>query len=97
MADKSTRFAARLKELRKALGLTQLQLAEKTGLNQFGIAKLEQGHREPAWGTVVALSEVLGVPCQAFLEEPAETAIAKVGRPSKAEAPPAKKPKKARK
>jgi transcriptional regulator with XRE-family HTH domain len=77
MADKTDRFAARLKELREAAGLTQDQLAAKAGLHIMGIGKLEQGTRKPAWDTVVALSEALNVPCQAFLEEPKPPAEAK--------------------
>src|SRR5262245_12365043 len=60
-------FASRLKRLREAAGLTQGELAERAGMNQFGIAKLEQGVREPTWATVQALAEALGVECTAFV------------------------------
>jgi transcriptional regulator with XRE-family HTH domain len=59
-------FGERLKELREAAGLTQPELAERAGLNRFGIAKLEQGVREPTWATVQALAKALGVRCSAF-------------------------------
>jgi transcriptional regulator with XRE-family HTH domain len=59
-------FAARLKELREAAGLTQRELAERAGLHHFAIAKLEQGLREPAWKTVQAIAAALGVNCHAF-------------------------------
>ena len=59
-------FGARLKELRERAGLTQPELAEKAGMNRFGIAKLEQGAREPTWATVQALARALGVNCTAF-------------------------------
>jgi transcriptional regulator with XRE-family HTH domain len=68
-----TSFARRLRELRDAAGLTQAQLAEKAGLHRQGIAKLENGEREPAWGTVRALARALGVTCSAFESEEAET------------------------
>jgi transcriptional regulator with XRE-family HTH domain len=77
-------FGPRLKELREAVGLTQSQLAERAGLHRQGIVKLERGEREPAWGTVLALMDALGVSCQAFLEEPGPQAEAKPGRPRKA-------------
>jgi transcriptional regulator with XRE-family HTH domain len=63
-------FAARLKGLREAAGLTQPQLAERAGMNQYGIAKLEQGVREPSWATVQALAAALGVSCEAFMDKP---------------------------
>jgi transcriptional regulator with XRE-family HTH domain len=59
-------FGERLKVLRAERGLSQAQLAERAGLHKLGVAKLEQGHREPAWGTVVALAKALGVSCAAF-------------------------------
>ena len=37
-------------------------------MNQFGVAKLEQGVREPTWATVQALARALGVDCTAFQE-----------------------------
>ena len=49
-------FNQRLKELREAAGLTQAQLAERAGLHRMGVAKLEQGQREPAWPTLQALA-----------------------------------------
>ncbi len=77
-------FAGRLKELRVGAGLTQAGLAERAKMSKAGIADLEQGRREPAWATVVALAEGLSVTCQAFLERPSQPATdAKRGRPPK--------------
>jgi DNA-binding XRE family transcriptional regulator len=59
-------FGARLKQLREQAGLTQPELAERAGMNRFGIAKLEQGVREPTWATVQALCQALGLSCAAF-------------------------------
>jgi transcriptional regulator with XRE-family HTH domain len=91
----TTTFAERLKALREAANLTQAQLAERSGLNQFGVAKLEQGVREPAWATVQALAKALGVDCLAFtIEDPDATPAEKrgPGRPPKAAAAPAAPP-----
>src|SRR5262245_54646362 len=82
--DRGRNFGPRLRELRERAGLTQVQLAERAGLHPQGVVKLERGEREPAWGTVLALMEALGVSCDAFLVEPAATAEVKVGRPRKA-------------
>jgi transcriptional regulator with XRE-family HTH domain len=59
-------FGDRLKELRERAGLSQAQLADRAGMNVFGVAKLEQGQREPSWATVLALATALGVDCTAF-------------------------------
>jgi transcriptional regulator with XRE-family HTH domain len=74
-----TPFARRLRQLRDAAGLTQAQLAEKAGLHRQGVAKLETGEREPAWGTVQALAKALGVSCSSF--ENGEVEEAETSRP----------------
>src|SRR5262249_45551050 len=76
-------FSGRLKELREQLGLTQQQLADQAGISKAGVADLEQGKKEPAWATVVALGQALGVDCRAFLEEPTSVPEPKRGRPRK--------------
>src|SRR5262245_25293212 len=79
-------FAARLKELREQAGLTQQALADAAGMHRFGVAKLEQGLREPSWGTVKALCQALGVSCEAFNQEAAARPPTSPGRPRKTEA-----------
>jgi transcriptional regulator with XRE-family HTH domain len=59
-------FGTTLKRLREEAGLSQGELAEKAGLNLWGVAKLEQGVREPTWNTVLVLAAALGVDCTAF-------------------------------
>jgi transcriptional regulator with XRE-family HTH domain len=88
-------FARRLRELRETVGLTQHQLAERAGMHRQGIAKLENGEREPTWATVRTLAKALGVTCMAFEsegEERTEEPPKPRGRPRKAdtstEAPP---------
>jgi transcriptional regulator with XRE-family HTH domain len=65
-------FAVTLKRLRGAAGLSQPELAERAGMNRYGIAKLEQGVREPSWSTVQALAKALGVSLAAFEVEAPE-------------------------
>src|SRR5262245_5404023 len=94
---KITGFAARLRQLREAAGLTQAELAERAGLHLHGLTKLEQGYREPAWSTVKALAKALGTDCLAFEDEAEDgsgTPQRPRGRPAKREEPPApaKKP-----
>lgn len=65
----TTSFAERLKLLREAAHLTQPELAARASMNRFGVAKLEQGVREPSWATVQALARALGVSVLAFTDE----------------------------
>jgi transcriptional regulator with XRE-family HTH domain len=60
-------FAARLREIRLSAGLTQAALAEKAGLHHMAVVKLEHGSREPAWATLLALAEALGVTLNDFV------------------------------
>jgi transcriptional regulator with XRE-family HTH domain len=87
-------FGGRLKRLREAAGLTQEQVAERAGCNQFTVAKLEGGRQEPAWPLVLQLADALGVSTEEFRargDEP-EPAPPRRGRPRKAaEARPADK------
>jgi len=45
---------------RKALGLTQEQLAERSGLSTNYVARLEIGSNTPSFPTLVALADALG-------------------------------------
>jgi transcriptional regulator with XRE-family HTH domain len=67
--ERPTGFAQRLRELREAAGLTQQQLAERAGLYQFSVAKLEQGVQEPTWPTMLEPAGALGVEVGAFVPE----------------------------
>jgi len=60
-------FAERLKRLREAAGLTQVQLAEKAGLSQPALSYLEAGDdrpgrvaNRPKADTLAALATALG-------------------------------------
>jgi transcriptional regulator with XRE-family HTH domain len=76
-------FGPRLKELREQTGLTQLELAAAAGMHKFGIAKLEQGLREPSWATVRALCMALRISCEEFQVVAQERDPPGVGRPRK--------------
>src|SRR5579872_3595433 len=77
-------FAGRLRELREAKGLTQKELAERTGLTTDGIAKLERADRSPTWETVIALCRALRVEVGEFAKEPGALPEPRRGRPKKA-------------
>jgi transcriptional regulator with XRE-family HTH domain len=47
--------------IRAEAGVSQVQLAEKTGLVQSWISHIEHGRRNPTWSNIVRLAEGLGV------------------------------------
>lgn len=65
-------FGERLRELREAAGLSQAELARRTGIAQQSIAVWEAGKSDPGWSKVMKLAEALGVDCRAFQDQPAK-------------------------
>jgi transcriptional regulator with XRE-family HTH domain len=53
------RIADQVAERRKALGLSQTELAELTGTTQSAIARLESGGRPPRIDTLLGIAEAL--------------------------------------
>jgi transcriptional regulator with XRE-family HTH domain len=92
-------FGMKLKQMREALGLSQADLAYRSGLHPQSVAKLEQGSREPSFFTVKAIAGVLGASVSAFEDtvksnddEPSQQPPGKVGRPKKPTADESKQP-----
>lgn len=52
----------RIRCFREQAGLTQQELAEKAGLRQSHISRLEQGHHSPSALTLQKIADVLGIP-----------------------------------
>ena len=65
-------FAANLQRARQAAGLTQAELAEKSGVSQPHISQLESGTWEPRLATIMQLARALGIEPGALLP-PADT------------------------
>ena len=59
-------FSRRLRELRRAAGLTQAELVKRSGVSKQAVSNLELGNREPTWETVRRLARALGVSVVAF-------------------------------
>lgn len=57
-------LAAKLTETRDKVGLTQKQLAEKTGIYQSDISKIERGLANPSVSTLQRLADGMGVKLQ---------------------------------
>jgi XRE family transcriptional regulator, fatty acid utilization regulator len=81
-------FGGRLRALREAAGLTQLQLGDRAGCHTMTIAKLEAGTQEPAWPLVLQLADALGVSTEEFRSRGHEPDVAppRRGRPPKQKA-----------
>lgn len=60
-------LGARLRELRLAAGLTQAELARRTGIHRPNIARVEAGRHTPSLETLARLSGAIGVPTSAVL------------------------------
>lgn len=61
-------FGAALRELRRDAGVTQRELAQRTGLDFSYISKLENDkNAPPAADSIVKICEVLGVPPERLL------------------------------
>ncbi len=52
----------KIRELREAQGLTQLQLADKAGLKQSHVSRLENAEHTPTYLTLEKIAGALGVP-----------------------------------
>lgn len=49
----------KIKELRKSKGLTQEELAEKIGIDDKHLSRIEKGYHSPKYNLVLKLSQVL--------------------------------------
>jgi transcriptional regulator with XRE-family HTH domain len=54
-------FARNLRQRREAAGLSQQQLANRTGLHPTEISRLERAVREPRLGTMLRLAKGLDI------------------------------------
>lgn len=68
--DTKTRIGLQIREIRKAKGLTQDQLAGLIERSVEAISNLERGVSLPGIDTLERLSTVLGVPMRDFLDFP---------------------------
>lgn len=64
------RLAARLRDLRKAEGLTLEALAERTGVSRAMLSRIERGEASPTAALLSRLCAGLGLSISRFLEDP---------------------------
>ena len=67
-----SQFGERLRELREAAGLTQVQLAGLASLHPQSVVKLERGENEPSFATAIALADALNVTCVELRKPPSK-------------------------
>ncbi|MGD0983193.1 MAG: helix-turn-helix transcriptional regulator [Acidimicrobiales bacterium] len=58
--EQTYRLAVRVMERRELLGLTQIELADKTGIDQGDISRIERGSILPNEKTLLRLADALG-------------------------------------
>ena len=63
------RLGARLKELRLEAGLTQAELARRTGIHRPNIARVEAGRHTPSLETLSRIASAIGVPTTRVLSQ----------------------------
>ncbi len=61
LADWIDYASNKIKELRKAAGMTQVELAEKSNIPQSYISRLENGEHSPTAKTISKIAKALGV------------------------------------
>lgn len=64
------KLGARLKELRLAAGLTQAELARRTGIHRPNIARVEAGRHTPSLETLSRIASAIGVSTTHVLASP---------------------------
>ena len=57
-----------IKRLRREKNITQEQLAEKTGLSQKHLSRVESGYHNSSFLVIANIAKVLNVPIDAFVE-----------------------------
>ncbi len=61
MTKRQLHFASRVREQRAAVGMSQVQLAFRSGINRTYIGSLESGRRNPSLENICRLALALGV------------------------------------
>lgn len=73
-ADTAAAFGAVLRARRRATGLTQEALAERAGLSQKHVARMERAERVPTVHAVILVARALGVSASDLVREVEEAA-----------------------
>ena len=63
-------LGARIRELRLAAGLTQAELARRTGIHRPNIARVEAGRHTPSLETLSRIAVAIGIPTSRVFTAP---------------------------
>ena len=63
------RLAGKLRELRKRMGMTQIELAKELGTDSGAISRFETGKREPSLLEILAYSRLSGVGIDVLIDD----------------------------
>jgi transcriptional regulator with XRE-family HTH domain len=69
-------LGTRLRDLRRAAGLSQTELARRANMSQNGVSRVELGHYAPRMDTARRLAHALGVDVEDLFKDPTETSLA---------------------
>jgi transcriptional regulator with XRE-family HTH domain len=61
-------FGRRIRDLRKARGLSQEELAERAGLHRTYVGGIERGERNPSLNNIGQIARALGVSIHDFFD-----------------------------
>ena len=71
MADLQQKFGQRVRELRKARGFSQEELAHRAGMHYTYLGGIERGERNPALQNIGRIADALGLPvADLFVDTP---------------------------
>lgn len=76
------RIGRRIDEFRKRQGLTQAELAQRSGMSLDGVSRILLGHRAPHLGSLMAISKVLDVDYRDLLADADRADRRRSSRPS---------------
>jgi transcriptional regulator with XRE-family HTH domain len=67
--DRRKEFGARLRALRLEAGISQEELASRSGLHRTYVSSVERGQRNIALANIHSLADALGIPASEFFVE----------------------------
>lgn len=65
----------RIQEYRQRIGLSQEQVAERAGISQNHVSRLEQGKHDPHFYTILQVAKVLNIPLDGLVSDFSEENI----------------------
>lgn len=70
----NVQIGLRIRAARKAKGITQSEISQKTGLDQAAVSRLENGTQEGSAAQILNIARVIGIPIAQLYDDQDETA-----------------------